>query len=156
MSEQDFELTPSETVEVTILNRTLRLRSENNREHVEQVARLVDERMRLISSRITTHDVAKIAILAALNIADEMQHLRNHYENEIRPLLSQHEAVSDKEIRKEPEPTESQSWFEDFFNAPVETKSRAERLSTQISAKLQALRPNNSEQMGITPEEDDS
>jgi cell division protein ZapA len=155
MSEQDFELTPSETVEVTILNRTLRLRSENNREHVERVARLVDERMRLISSRITTHDVAKIAILAALNIADEMQRLRNHYENEIRPLLSKYEAVNDEAIRKEPEPAESQSWFEDFFNAPVETKSRAERLSTQISAKLQALRQNNSEPMGITPEEDD-
>jgi cell division protein ZapA len=156
MSGRDFELTPPETVEVTILNRTLRLRSENNAEHVEQVARLVDERMRLIASRITTHDVAKIAILAALNIADEMQKLRNHYENEVRPLLSTGEAASEQETRKGPEPAEPQSWFEDFFNAPVETKSRAERLSTQISAKLQALRQNNSEQMGITPEEDDS
>ena len=156
MSEQNSDLMPPETVEVTILNRTLRLRSGNSREHVEQIARLVDERMRLISSRITTHDVAKIAILAALNIADEMQNLRNHYENEIRPLLSKDEAVNDEAVLKEPEPTEPQSWFEDFFNAPVETKSRAERLSTQISAKLQALRQNNAEPMGITPEEDDS
>jgi cell division protein ZapA len=156
MSEQDSNLTPPETVEVTILNRTLRLRSENSREHMEQVARLVDERMRLIASRITTHDVAKIAILAALNIADEMQNLRNHYENEIRPLLSKYEAVNDEEIRKEPGPTESQSWFEDFFNAPVETKSRDERLSSQIAAKLQALRQNNPGQVGITSEEDDS
>ncbi|HWT00641.1 MAG TPA: cell division protein ZapA [Pyrinomonadaceae bacterium] len=161
MSEQDFNLTPPGTVEVTILNRTLRLRSENSREHVEQVARLVDERMRLISSRITTHDVAKIAILAALNIADEMQSLRDHYENEIQPLLSKYSdtqggAVSEGGDRGEPGPAEPQSWFEDFFNAPVETKSRAERLSSQISAKLQALRPNSSEQVRITPEEDDS
>ncbi|HEY0378206.1 MAG TPA: cell division protein ZapA [Pyrinomonadaceae bacterium] len=156
MSGRDFELTPSDTVEVTILNRTLRLRSENNREHVEQVARLVDERMRLIASRITTHDVSKIAILAALNIADEMQKLRNHYENEVRPLLSKYEAVNDEETREGPEPAEPQSWFEDFFNAPVETKSRAERLSSQISAKLQALRQNSSGQMGITSEEDES
>jgi cell division protein ZapA len=155
MSEQDSNLTPPETVEVTILNRTLRLRSENSREQMEQVARLVDERMRLIASRITTHDVAKIAILAALNIADEMQNLRNHYENEIRPLLSKY-SDSEEAIREEPEQTKPQSWFEDFFNAPVETKSRAERLSTQISAKLQALRPNNSQPMGITSEEDDS
>jgi cell division protein ZapA len=161
MSEQDSNLTPPETVEVTILNRTLRLRAQNSAEHVAQVARLVDERMRLIASRITTHDVAKIAILAALNIADEMQNLRNHYENEIRPLLAKysHEqgaAVPEGEARKEPEPAEPQSWFEDFFNAPVETKSRAERLSTQIAAKLQALRQNNSGQVGITSEEDDS
>jgi cell division protein ZapA len=160
MSEQDFNLTRPETVEVTILNRTLVLRSENSREHVEQVARLVDERMRLVSSRITTHDVAKIAILAALNIADEMQNLRNHYENEIRPLLSKYSdtqgaAVDEGEVRKEPEPAEPQSWFEDFFNAPVETKSRSERLSSQISAKLQALRQNNSEQVRITSEDDD-
>jgi cell division protein ZapA len=161
MSEQDFNLTRPGTVEVTILNRTLRLRSENSREHVEQVARLVDERMRLISSRITTHDVSKIAILAALNIADEMQNLRNHYENEIRPLLSKYAddrggAVGEGEIRQEPEPAQPQSWFEDFFNAPVETKSRAERLSSQISAKLQALRQNSSEQVRITSEEDES
>lgn len=121
---------------------------------MEQVARLVDERMRLISSRIATHDVSQIAILAALNIADEMQNLRNHYENEIRPLLSKY-SDSEEGIREEPDETKPQSWFEDFFNAPVETKSRAERLSTQISAKLQALRQNNSEAMGITSEEDE-
>ena len=121
---------------------------------MEQIARLVDERMRLISSRITTHDVSKIAILAALNIADEMQNLRNHYETEIRPLLSKY-SDSKEEIREEPEQTKPQSWFEDFFNAPVETKSQAERLSSQISAKLQALRQNNSQQVEITSEEED-
>jgi cell division protein ZapA len=61
-----------ETVEVTIFNQTYRLRSETGKAHVQQIARIVDERMRRISAQITTHDVSKIAILTALNIADEM------------------------------------------------------------------------------------
>lgn len=148
-----------EIVEVTIFNQTYRLRSETGKEHIQQIARIVDERMRRISSQITTHDVSKIAILTALNIADEMQNLRNYYETEIQPLLSklttnEAETNQETEAQREPEPDKSQSWFDDFFDSKVETKNRDERLSSQVSAKLQALRQPNPDQSAITTEDD--
>jgi cell division protein ZapA len=156
MSDQEIEPMPSETIEVVIFNQTYRLRSKTDKEHVEQIARLVDERMRQISSQITTHDISKIAVLAALNIADEMQNLRNYYEKEIEPLLSKSDANQEEteQAGKEIESNKSQSWFEDFFEAKVETKNREERLSSQVSAKLQSLRQPNTERIGITAEDD--
>jgi cell division protein ZapA len=158
MSKSNIESGASEAIEVTIFNQTYRLRSKTDKEHVEQIARLVDERMRQISSQITTHDVVKIAVLTALNIADEMQNLRNYYESEIQPLLSK---VSDnQEIagqdKLEDDAESNKSWFEDFFEAKVETKNREERLSSQVSSKLQSLRQPNPEQIGITTEEDET
>ena len=149
-----------ETVEVTIFNQTYRLRSKADKAHVQQIARLVDERMRQISSQITTHDISKIAVLTALNIADEMQNLRNYYEQEIQPLLAnlsgQQEAAPAKEnaAQDETEPDQPQSWFDDFFDSKIETKNREERLSSQVSAKLQSLRQPSSDQLGITTEND--
>jgi cell division protein ZapA len=158
MSESKLESGASEAIEVTIFNQTYRLRSKTDKEHVEQIARLVDERMRQISSQITTHDVVKIAVLTALNIADEMQNLRNYYETEIQPLLSKvsdsQETTSEDKTKDDPE--SNKSWFEDFFEAKVETKNRDERLSSQVSSKLQSLRQPNPEQIGITTEEDEA
>jgi cell division protein ZapA len=158
MSESNIESGASEAIEVTIFNQTYRLRSKTDKEHVEEIARLVDERMRQISSQITTHDVLKIAILTALNIADEMQNLRNYYENEIQPLLSK--VSDDQETASADKPQDdaesNKSWFEDFFEAKVETKNREERLSSQVSSKLQSLRQPNPEQIGITTEEDEA
>jgi cell division protein ZapA (FtsZ GTPase activity inhibitor) len=156
MSEPNIDPIPTETIEVTIFNQTYRLRSKTDKEHVEQIARLVDERMRLVSSQITTHDALKIAVLTALNIADEMQNLRNYYETEIQPLLSKvsdnQEGLKEEKTREEIE--SNKSWFEDFFEAKVETKNREERLSSQVSSKLQSLRPSNSEEVGITTEDE--
>ena len=148
-----------ETVEVTIFNQTYRLRSKTDKAHVQQVARIVDERMRQISSQITTHDISKIAILTALNIADEMQNLRNYYEQEIQPLLSRlpdnPEEINQKnEMMNEHEPDKPQSWFDDFFDSKIETKNREQRLSSQVSAKLQSLRQPNPDQSGITTEDE--
>lgn len=142
-------------IDVSIFNQTYRLRSQTGEEHVRQIANLVDERMRQISAHITTHDVVKIAVLAALNIADEMQNLRNYYEREIAPLLARlQDNPAMREDRTEAEAEANKSWFEDFFEAKVETKDRQERLSSQVSAKLQSLREPHSEQIGITSEDE--
>lgn len=159
MSESDNNFVLPEAIEVTIFNQTYRLRSTTDKEHVRQIAQLVDERMRQISSHVTTHDIVKIAILTALNIADEMQNLRNYYENEVQPLLSklsdhQEGAEKEGENKNEAESHQPQSWFEDFFESKIETKNRAERLSSQLSAKLQSLRQSSSDQIGITSEDD--
>ncbi|HEX8651657.1 MAG TPA: cell division protein ZapA [Pyrinomonadaceae bacterium] len=159
MSKPDIDSLPPEAIEVTIFNQTYRLRSKTDEEHVRQIAQLVDERMRQISSQMTTHDVVKIAVLTALNIADEMQNLRTYYESEVQPLLSklaehQEKAAREDENRVEPASAQPPSWFEDFFESKVETKQRAERLSSQVSAKLQALRQPSADQIGITSEDD--
>ena len=43
--------------------------------------------MRLISAHATAHDLAKIAIFAALNIADELSDTREHYEQWVRAVV---------------------------------------------------------------------
>ena len=157
MSNSEIDSAPTEVVEVTIFNETYRLRSKTDGEQVRQMARLVDERMRQIASHVTTHDVLKIAVLAALNIADEMENLRNYYESEVHPLLSklpENQGGAEKEDERSAESNRPQSWFEDFFEAKVETKHRAERLSSQVSAKLQSLRQPNTEQPGIMSEDE--
>ena len=157
MSDSDIDPPPPpETVEVNIFNQTYRLRSKTGREHVERIARLVDERMRQISSQLTTHDIARVAVLAALNIADEMQNLRDYYEAEIEQHLSRNSEAPAEEATGEAEPNKPQSWFDDFFDVKVEAKTREERLSSQVSAKLQTLRPASPPAMEITSEEDDS
>jgi cell division protein ZapA (FtsZ GTPase activity inhibitor) len=153
MSNSDIKDLAPVAIDVSIFNQTYRLRSQTGEEHVRQIANLVDERMRQISAHITTHDVVKIAVLAALNIADEMQSLRNYYEREIAPLLSK--LQNNPAVREDRTEAEAnKSWFEDFFEAKVETKDRQERLSSQVSAKLQSLREPHSEQMGITSEDE--
>jgi cell division protein ZapA len=155
MSKADLDSVPTEAVEVTIFSQTYRLRSKADGEHVREVARLVDERMRAISSEVGNHDPFKIAVLAALNIADEMQNLRNYYESEIQPLLAKPSRQEvEKEDKTEAEADKSQTWFEDFFEAKVETKSREERLSSQVAAKLKSLRQSSPDKIGITSEDD--
>jgi cell division protein ZapA len=157
MSNPETDNLAPDAVDVTIFNQTYRLRSKTDKEHVRQIANLVDERMRRISAQITTHDIVKIAVLTALNIADEMQSLRNYYEQEVQPLISQlsnqEERVKEEESKEED--AANKSWFDDFFESKVETKGRAERLSSQVSAKLQSLREPNTEQMGITTEQEE-
>jgi cell division protein ZapA len=131
----------AETVQVTIFNQTYSLRSASGAEHVREIAHLVDGRMRQIASQLATHDLSKLAVLVAMNIADEMQSLKAHYESEIERLSnpSAVEKLSESDNAPPPE-SERASWFDEIFEADMPTRDRAERLSTQVSAKLQARR----------------
>jgi cell division protein ZapA len=155
------------SVEVNIFNQVYSLRTNREIEHIKRIAGLVDERMRLISAHTTAHDLAKIAVFAALNIADELSDTREYYESEFQKLLtSQPEEPAAQELAGEPEQettqaadaatddapeaatddapktAERQSWFEDIFDSPESdaAKGRNERLSSKVSAKLQSLR----------------
>ncbi|HEX8141609.1 MAG TPA: cell division protein ZapA [Pyrinomonadaceae bacterium] len=139
-------MSSAESIEVTIFNQTYSLRSTSGGGHVRRIASLVDERMRLIASSITTHDVSKIAILAALNIADEMQSLKARQAEEPEParVLSPVESEGERASSgRQPEGGAS-SWFDDIFEGDMTPlRDRGERLSTQVSAKLQSLRKND-------------
>jgi cell division protein ZapA len=146
----------AETVLVTIFNQTYSLRSASGAEHVKGIAQLVDERMKQIASHITTHDVSRIAVLVALNIADEMQNLKARYESEIErlsnPPSSEKDEVDDGDVQL-PESARG-SWFDEIFDAEMPARDRTERLSSQISAKLQSLRKNEPQETGIEETED--
>ena len=49
--------------------------------HIEQLAELVDGKMRAVAAQGTTVDSLRVAVLAALNIADELIAARSRYES---------------------------------------------------------------------------
>ena len=68
------------TIRVEIYNQTYNIRSDGDSEYVINLAEFVDRRMREISSGTLTVDSLKVAILAALHIADELHRLKRLHE----------------------------------------------------------------------------
>jgi cell division protein ZapA len=66
----------SPTIKVEIYDQAYTVRSDGDPEYLKQLAEYVDERMREISSGTLTVDSRKVAILAALYIADELHRLQ--------------------------------------------------------------------------------
>ncbi len=62
--------------EVRIFHHTYSIRSENGPEYVESLAEYVDRKMREISEATPAVDTSRIAILAALHIADDFFNAR--------------------------------------------------------------------------------
>jgi cell division protein ZapA len=78
-----------QSVNVRIYNQTYAIRaSDGNVERTLQLAAMVDERMREISKSGLTSDSLKLAILAALHIADELERANSKYEDLNQTLLS--------------------------------------------------------------------
>src|SRR5258705_13807756 len=76
-----MEATPtSPTIRVEIYNQTYNIRSDGDTEYIIQLAEFVDSRMREISSGTLTVDSLKVAILAALHVADELHRLKHMHE----------------------------------------------------------------------------
>ncbi len=72
--------THSPTIRVEIYNQTYNIRSDGDTEYIIQLAEFVDSRMREISSGTLTVDSLKVAILAALHVADELHRLKHLHE----------------------------------------------------------------------------
>jgi len=69
--------TSSPTIRVEIYNQTYSIRSDGDNEYIMELAEYVDRKMREISSGTLTVDSLKVAILAALHIADEFYQLKH-------------------------------------------------------------------------------
>jgi cell division protein ZapA (FtsZ GTPase activity inhibitor) len=139
------------SVVVRIFDQPYRLRTGRDAGYAERVATLVDGRMREVAAHMTTLDVAKIAVLAALNLADELESLKR--DERAAPV-----EVAQPEPEREAQPpavaqppveqsTEREahagrrSWFEEIFEADEPTGRASDRLGTQITARLHARRP---------------
>jgi cell division protein ZapA len=72
----------STTTEVEIFGATYNVRGNSDSEYLQEVARLVDRKMREIARHVATGDATKIAILAALNLADELCNNKKRQEGE--------------------------------------------------------------------------
>ena len=70
------------TTDVEIFGSTYHVRGDKDPELPQELAGLVDGKMREIAQQVSTVDTAKIAILAALNIADELLQCRKQQEGE--------------------------------------------------------------------------
>ena len=76
------------TIHVEIYNQTYNIRSDGDSDYISELAEYVDSRMREISSGTLTVDSLKVAILAALYIADELHRLKNVHEQADEQLAS--------------------------------------------------------------------
>src|SRR5438445_12793411 len=70
----------SPNIKVEIYDQAYTIRSDGDPEYIRKLAEYVDQRMREISSGTLTVDSRKVAILAALYIADELHQLRKIHE----------------------------------------------------------------------------
>ncbi len=151
--------TDAGSVRVNIFNQTYSLRSASgDGARVQRLARLVDERMHAVADGLAVHDVAKVAVLTALNLADELEGLKSFYETELREVLERARAAEEEPETHEPEAfvrpavpetppapapaaQEEQSWFEAIFDSDAPPVRKGdERLSSQITSRLRRLR----------------
>lgn len=72
----------STTVDVEIFGSVYHVRGEHDPEYLQELADKVDDTMREISKHVSTVETAKIAILAALNLADELARNTKNQEGE--------------------------------------------------------------------------
>ena len=81
LGKSSMDSTPhTPTIRVEIYNQTYNIRSDGDTEYIIQLAEFVDSRMREISSGTLTVDSLKVAILAALHVADELHRMKNLHE----------------------------------------------------------------------------
>lgn len=81
---------------VEIFGQTYNVRGDGDPDYLLELARFVDSRMRDVAAQVATVDPAKIAILAALNIADEFSRYRKQREDAAGIWIERTEEISDR------------------------------------------------------------
>ncbi len=159
MDNKESSAAENVTIRVNIFDQSYSLRSPKGEAHIRQIAQVVDERMRQISAHTTTFELSRVAVLAALNIADELQDLKARREEEPSATPAEDSnkagAPADDDAGGGAETARAQTWFEAIFDAEAPVKERSERLSSQISNRLQTGRRENSKETDVRDEADD-
>lgn len=76
----------SKTIKVSIFGKDYEVKGSTDEKYIEDLANYVDSMMRDISKRSSSFSSGSIAILAALNIADEMFKERQQFKQYIEEL----------------------------------------------------------------------
>jgi cell division protein ZapA len=82
-------------IKVEIFGNEYRIKGQADAEYVRQVAAYVDEKMRQIAQMSATGAVSKIAILTAINIADELFRERLERQRSVEELSQRLEQIGD-------------------------------------------------------------
>jgi len=81
---------------VEIFGQVYHVRGDGDPDYLTELARFVDTRMREVAAQVATVDPMKIAILAALNIADEFSRYRKQREDAAGIWIERTEEISDR------------------------------------------------------------
>lgn len=73
-------------VTVEIFNQEYIVKGNENAEYIEMLAAYVDRRMRMIEQRNHSLSIVKVAVLTALNLADELNKLQEDYDDLVKVL----------------------------------------------------------------------
>ena len=73
-------------MKIEIYDQSYSVQADGNEDYLKELAAYVDEKMRTVAEAARTVDSLKVAVLAALNIADEMFTLKQHQEKLEGPL----------------------------------------------------------------------
>ncbi len=92
-----MEAMPRGSTEVEIFGAVYSVRGSDDRGYLQGLADLVDRKMREVAQHVNTADTARIAILAALNLADELLSLEKRQEGE-RVLIREKVAELTEEL----------------------------------------------------------
>ena len=71
---------PTGSVRIEIYDQEYHVKGSLNSSYLEELARYVDGKMRSIATRSHNVDSLRVAVLAALNIADEYHQMKSKYE----------------------------------------------------------------------------
>lgn len=84
------------STEVEIFGATYRVRGEQDRERLQELADIVDRRMHEISRHLPVADSGKIAVLAALNLADELLQCQSQQEGDSSQIMDKVTRLTDE------------------------------------------------------------
>ena len=87
-------------VKVNIFGTEYPIKGESNVEYIQEIARFVDEKMIEIDKTLSIKSSLKVAILAALNIADELFQEREE-KNKLKELYEKKVEVLNNRLSKE-------------------------------------------------------
>lgn len=87
------------SVKVTIYGTEYPVKGEADSDYIQEVAAYVDGKMKEVAESLSVKSTTKVAILAALNITDELYQLRGSSENEIEEYEDRLTLLADR-VRK--------------------------------------------------------
>jgi cell division protein ZapA len=84
---------PKNVVQVEIFGNTYTIRGEADQDYILGVAAYVDRKMREVTDKIPVASLSKVAILASLNIADELFKERARHQNDAESVRTRAERI---------------------------------------------------------------
>lgn len=85
-----------ESIQVKIFGTEYTLKSDTDIEYVKRVAQIVDEKMQKLAENSTIKSESKLAVLTALNVADELYQLKLQYKKVIENFNKHSKELSER------------------------------------------------------------